>query len=145
MSDIETALSQPVTKHTRKQVAATLTQELRNYFNLVEAQSKINGYPKINVLSAHWSKGSTGHRILFVADLPPRAKAIETGMSLLPARYTHILQIKYAVDRHPDGVPVTNQQRADYLEVSLNAFNSRLKTARRNLLKKLPDIWPKSC
>jgi adenine/guanine phosphoribosyltransferase-like PRPP-binding protein len=144
MSDMETVLSHQATNHTRKQVADTLTQELRNYFNLLESRSEINGYPKINVLSAHWSKGTTtGHRVLIVTDLSPRAKAIQAAIALLPERHSHILHIKYAVDRHRDGSPVTNRQRADYLDVSLNAFNSRLKVARRNLLKKLPDIWPK--
>lgn len=129
-------------RKTGRQVAGSLTDELRNYFNALEARERQSGYPTVNILSKDWIMGGAGHKILYMSDLPPRARLIGVAMKALPARYRHVLAVKYGVDRHEDGSLVTNRQRADALEITLEAFNSRLKTARRKLLKKMPDFWP---
>tara|TARA_R110002020_G_C16238723_1_gene768970 strand:- start:920 stop:1282 length:363 start_codon:yes stop_codon:yes gene_type:complete len=118
-----------------------LVERLRDYFDYLLSTDELSGYPKTNPLSIRWSPGQgAGHRIP-IKDMPPRVAVFDRTLRKLKRQQQMSLFIKYGLDRNAKGVPITNAEKAEMLNLTLPQFHYRVKSAKKALLKKLPKHW----
>ena len=123
-----------------KAIASTdwLDKRLNRYFDVIENQRVMTGYPTQNVLSIHWSRGQAGHRILMV-EMPARDRQTGAAIRMLSDLQRAVIVENYA--RHLDdaGASRTIGMKAQAMGVPRETFKTRLRAARKRLRELLSD------
>jgi hypothetical protein len=79
-----------------------------------------------------------GHRIL-CQDMPERVRATNLMVNRLADEQYDAVLAKYALVLRPDGLRFTEDQQAMALDISVEAFKSRLRRARERLVEILAN------
>lgn len=72
------------------------------------------------------------HRVL-CRDMPAKDRQTQAAIRQLPRTYGDVITARYGLFRDDDGRVMTNQAKADLLEITLDLYKYRLKAARRAL------------
>jgi len=70
-------------------------------------------------------------------DMPMRLRRVGMAVDALPEKQQLAVIARFALDRDEKGRLMTNRQKAEAFDMSLDAYNRRWRTARKNLLKNL--------
>lgn len=101
---------------------------------VVDVQNQFNWF-RVHQFTAkgHSNLIFGGHRIL-CQDMPERVRATNLMVNRLADEQYDAVLAKYALVLRPDGLRFTEAQQAMSLDISIEAFRSRLRRARERLI-----------